>query len=93
VFGLMGALLVIAWRRGGDLQNLLMWLGINIAFTFFGGAGISWQGHLGGLAGGLAIAGISMLDRGRASARTWLLLGLVGLALVAVIAVRVLGLA
>ena len=93
VFGLMGALLVIAWRRGGDLQNLLMWLGINIAFTFFGGAGISWQGHLGGLAGGLAIAGIYMLDRGRASARTWLLLGLVGLALVAVIAVRVLGLA
>jgi len=51
IFGLLGALLVIAYKVRGDVRNVLIWLGINVAFTFMGN-GISWQGHLGGLIGG-----------------------------------------
>jgi len=55
VFGLMGALLVLAARAGGDVRTILFWLGANVAITFLGGSNISWQGHLGGLAGGLLV--------------------------------------
>jgi len=58
VFGLMGALLIVAWRNGNDVTQLLIWLGANVAITFAAGEGISWQGHLGGLAGGLLVAAI-----------------------------------
>lgn len=57
VFGLMGALLVLVIKVRGNVQSILMWLGINVVYTFLG-AGISWQGHLGGLVGGAAIAAI-----------------------------------
>ena len=57
-FGLMGALLVVANKVGADTQQILMWLGINIVFTFVASANISWQGHLGGLVGGLLISGL-----------------------------------
>ncbi|MEN0069956.1 MAG: rhomboid family intramembrane serine protease, partial [Propionicimonas sp.] len=57
VFGLMGALLVLVLKVGGNVQSVLVWLGLNVAFTFIG-VGISWQGHLGGLLGGAAIAAI-----------------------------------
>lgn len=52
VFGLMGTYLVIALRTGRGLQGALFWLGVNLAFTLL--PGISWQGHLGGLLGGVA---------------------------------------
>nr|NLI50207.1 rhomboid family intramembrane serine protease [Propionibacterium sp.] len=58
VFGLMGALLIVAWRLGNDVTQLLVWLGANVAITFAAGEGISWQGHLGGLAGGLVVAAL-----------------------------------
>jgi membrane associated rhomboid family serine protease len=35
-----------------------MWVGINFAITFFAGANISWQGHLGGFLGGIALAAV-----------------------------------
>lgn len=57
-FGLMGALLVVAYKVGADTQQIMVWLGINIAFTVFASSYISWQGHLGGLVGGLLIAGL-----------------------------------
>ncbi len=57
VFGLMGALLVIAYKVRGDVQQILVWLGINAVLTFTI-SNISWQGHLGGLLGGMAIAGV-----------------------------------
>jgi membrane associated rhomboid family serine protease len=56
VFGLMGALLVIAFKVGGNLQSLLTWIGINVAITVFGASFISWQAHLGGFAGGVIVA-------------------------------------
>jgi membrane associated rhomboid family serine protease len=55
VFGLMGALLVFALKVRADVTQLMMWIGLNIAFTFFG-ADISWQGHLGGFFGGIVLA-------------------------------------
>lgn len=57
-FGLMGALLVVAHKIGADTQQILMWLGLNIVFTFIASSYISWQGHLGGLLGGLAISAL-----------------------------------
>jgi membrane associated rhomboid family serine protease len=58
IFGLLGALLVVAIKVRGDVQGILVWLGINVAITFMPGLNISWQGHLGGLAGGALIAAI-----------------------------------
>lgn len=56
VFGLMGALLVIGLKAGGDVTPLLIWIGLNVVITFTGG-NISWQGHLGGFVGGVLLAG------------------------------------
>lgn len=93
IFGLMGALLVVAWRNRRDVSNIVMWLGINVAFTFLGGAGISWQGHLGGLAGGVVIASVLVSTPAR---RSWtagaLILALV-VALAALTVARTLSLA
>lgn len=58
VFGLMAALLVIAFKLRGDVQSILVWIGINAAITVIGRGSISWQGHLGGFLGGLALMGI-----------------------------------
>ena len=57
IFGLMGALLVVVHKIGGDYRTVLTWIAINFAFTFLF-AGISWQGHLGGFLGGAAVAGV-----------------------------------
>ncbi len=56
LFGLMGALLLLAYKAKGNYKQVLFVLGANIAFTLFYIGTISWQGHLGGLVGGL-IAG------------------------------------
>lgn len=58
IFGLMGALLVLAHKVGGDVRQILMWLGINVVITVVGASFISWQAHLGGLLGGMAVAAI-----------------------------------
>lgn len=58
IFGLMGALLVIAWRMGGNYQQVLMWIGLNFLFTVVGRGFISWQAHLGGFLGGCLIAAV-----------------------------------
>ncbi len=57
VFGLMGALLVLAFKVRGNVQQILMWIGINAVLTLTI-SGISWQGHLGGFLGGLAIGAV-----------------------------------
>lgn len=57
IFGLMGALLVVAYKVGGNVQSIMTWLGINVVITVLGSSFISWQGHLGGFLGGVAIAG------------------------------------
>ncbi len=57
IFGLLGALLVIAYKVRGNVQTIVSWLAINAVFTFFF-PGISWQGHLGGFVGGLLVTGL-----------------------------------
>ncbi|MGB7962299.1 MAG: rhomboid family intramembrane serine protease [Propionicimonas sp.] len=93
VFGLMGALLVIALKVRANVQTLLAWLAMNIVFTFTG-SGISWQGHLGGLLGGMAVAAI-IVGAPRENRARVQLIGLVGfgVALLVLAALRVLMLA
>lgn len=57
IFGLMAGLLVAVYKRGGNPQPILLWILINVLITFTGQR-ISWQGHLGGFAAGLAIAAV-----------------------------------
>lgn len=57
IFGMLGAMLVVVWKVGGELQTLLIWLGIN-AFITFTVPNVSWQGHLGGFVGGALIAAL-----------------------------------
>jgi membrane associated rhomboid family serine protease len=53
IFGLFGALLVIAFKVGGDVRGILTWIGINFVITFVFAGYISWQGHVGGFVAGL----------------------------------------
>ena len=57
IFGLMGALLVVALKMRANPQGILVWIGINFLITFTA-SGISWQGHLGGFVGGVVAAAI-----------------------------------
>jgi membrane associated rhomboid family serine protease len=57
VFGLFGALLVVSRRMRLPLAPVMGVLVINLAFGFFV-AGISWQAHVGGLLGGLAVGAV-----------------------------------
>jgi len=91
VFGLIGALLVLAYKVHGDVRSVMIWLGINVVYTFIGPGSISWQGHLGGLLGGLAAA-IIVVYAPRDGRPRWQLLGLLGLTalLLALTVVRIL---
>jgi membrane associated rhomboid family serine protease len=79
IFGLMAALLVIALKQRADVSQLMVWIGINVALTFFS-TGISWQGHLGGFFGGLALAGV-LVYAPRQRRTTWQVAGFAGVAL------------
>ncbi len=57
IFGLMGALLVVALRMRVNAQGILVWIGLNFLLTV-SVSNISWQGHLGGFVGGVVIAAI-----------------------------------
>lgn len=81
IFGLMGALLVIAVKVRADYSQILLWLGLNVMITIFGRGLISWQGHLGGLVGGVLIA-IVMVYSPRRHRPVWQAVG-VGLIVVA----------
>jgi membrane associated rhomboid family serine protease len=88
IFGLMGALLVIALKVGADLNQLLVWIGINFALTFFAGANISWQGHLGGFVGGIVLAVILAYAPGRHRTQ-WQVAGFAGVAILVALAFAV----
>jgi len=91
VFGLIGALLVLAYKVRGDVRTVLLWLGINVVYTFIGPGSISWQGHLGGLLGGLAAA-LVVVYAPRAQRSRWQVPGLIGITAVLLVlaAVRIL---
>lgn len=68
IFGLLGALLILSRRSPQMFQQMMMWLVINLVFTFVA-PGISWQGHIGGLIGGAAITAILTSDQFRTKRR------------------------
>lgn len=93
IFGLMGGLLVVALKIKADVQQLLMWVGLNIAFTVFAASMISWQGHLGGFLGGLAVAAVLVsAPRQRRGLIQGAGLGLIAVGALAVIVARALAL-
>ena len=57
IFGLLGAVLVLVRKTGGDVRSVLALLAINVVLTF-AIPNISWQGHLGGFLGGLVVTGV-----------------------------------
>ncbi|WP_228387659.1 MULTISPECIES: rhomboid family intramembrane serine protease [unclassified Nocardioides] len=57
IYGLMGALLVVIRKMGGDASQLMLWIGINVVITLVA-AKVSWQGHLGGFVVGAAVAAV-----------------------------------
>ncbi len=75
IFGLMGALLVLAVKVGGNVQQIGTWLLLNLVITFTF-PNISWQGHLGGFVGGALVAAVLVYSP-RDRRATWQLVGLV----------------
>lgn len=55
IFGLFGAFYVVVRRLGGDTQQILVLLAVNLAITFAVPI-IDWRAHLGGLVTGIAVA-------------------------------------
>jgi membrane associated rhomboid family serine protease len=55
VFGLFGAIFVVAHRMNMNIRPIALVIVINLVFTFVWG-GISWQGHIGGLVTGAIVA-------------------------------------
>ncbi|GGF47415.1 hypothetical protein GCM10011519_21830 [Marmoricola endophyticus] len=71
IFGLLGGILVTARKAGGDIRPLATWGVLMLVYPLVvGGRSISWQGHLGGLIGGLLLtAAVAYAPRGRF--RSW----------------------
>jgi membrane associated rhomboid family serine protease len=86
IFGLMGGLLLVALKVRGNVQQILMWIGLNFVITVVGRGFISWQGHLGGFLGGLAIGAV-LIYAPRVRRTTWQVVGLGGIAVVLLLAV------
>jgi membrane associated rhomboid family serine protease len=86
VFGLMAALLVVAFKVRGNVQEILYWVGLNAVITLFFVGRISWQGHLGGFLTGLALTGV-LVYAPRTRRTAWQAAGFAAIALVIVAAV------
>ncbi|WP_107766208.1 rhomboid family intramembrane serine protease [Nocardioides terrigena] len=92
IYGLFGALGVVAHKVGGDLRSLFALLAINIFITF-AVPNISWQGHLGGLVGGALIAALLVYaPRERRALVQWTGMALLTVSLLALTTVRTLAL-
>jgi membrane associated rhomboid family serine protease len=85
IFGLMGALLVVTVKARGDVRGMATWIGINLVFTFVF-PGISWQGHLGGFAGGLVL-GAAIVYAPRQRRTRWQAAGVALVATVVAVAI------
>ena len=84
IFGLMGALLVLAIKVGGNVQQIGMWLLLNLVITF-AFPNVSWQGHLGGFVGGALVA-LVIVYAPRERRGTWQLAGLTTIAVALLVA-------
>jgi membrane associated rhomboid family serine protease len=89
LFGLMGALLVLARKARLNSQWLVQNLAIGVVITVVGWRLISWQGHLGGFLGGVVAAAlIAYAPKSHRSVLLWGGLALLTLVLVALSFVR-----
>lgn len=77
IFGLVGAFAVIQHRMGGNMTQLMVLVGINLAIGFIPGLNIAWQAHVGGLVAGAVIGLIYLETRSIRKQRRQL--GLIGL--------------
>jgi membrane associated rhomboid family serine protease len=84
LFGLMGAYFIIIRTLGGNSTQIFGLIAINLAMGFFV-SGISWQGHLGGLIGGMSLAAVYAETR-RPNQRVAQILGLAGVLAILVFA-------
>ena len=85
IFGLMGGLVVVAFKVHGDVRGILVWVGINAIFTLTV-PNVSWQGHLGGFLGGALVAAI-LVYAPRQNRTLWQMLGMGALAVGLVVAI------
>ncbi len=85
IFGLMGALLVIAIKVHGDVRGIATWIGINLVLTFVLVGNVSWQGHLGGLAGGV-LTGAVVVFAPRPHRAAWQAVGLAAVTVLVLVA-------
>lgn len=70
IFGMLGAFLLVARKHGGNVRQILLLLGANVAITVVGRGYISWQGHLGGFIGGVAVTAV-LLHLPREQRKRW----------------------
>ena len=87
IFGLLGALVVIVRRLGGNTAQLLIVIGLNVVIGFVI-PNIAWQAHLGGALVGAALAAIYV--RTRSDKRRLLQAGLFAVVAVALVLIAVL---
>lgn len=88
IFGLLGAYFIIARRLGGNITQIVVIIGINLAIGFYVPS-IAWQAHVGGLIVGAIVALIYLVPRTarQPNRQQYLLVGLFGV-LLAVTLVR-----
>jgi membrane associated rhomboid family serine protease len=88
IFGLMGALLVVAVKVHGDVRGMLTWIAINFVITFVFATYISWQGHLGGFVAGVVL-GLVMAYAPRPRRVVWQIVGASAVAVLVAVATAV----
>jgi membrane associated rhomboid family serine protease len=87
IYGLFGALLIVARKVGGDMRALWGLIAVNVLITF-AVPNISWQGHLGGFVGGVLATAI-LVYAPRQHRTAYQSAGLVAVAAVTLVAVFV----
>lgn len=89
ISGLLGAVLILALKHKGDVRGILTWIGLNVLVSFLW-ANVSWQGHLGGLVGGVLATAVVIYLPKQHRRWQWPLLGLIALAFLGLCVLRVL---
>ncbi len=86
IFGLMAALLILAYKVGGNVQEILYWVGLNALITLVFVNRISWQGHLGGFLTGAALMAV-LIYAPKQRRTTWQAVGVTAIALLVAVAI------
>jgi hypothetical protein len=73
VFGLFGALFVLALRLRFDIGGIIAIIAINVVIGFVPGFNINWRAHLGGLIAGSILTAVMVYTPQRA--RLWVSIG------------------